>query len=563
MKKILKLSLMVITITLLFMVAMQTSAYAAETISFNVSESVYKAVIGEGTKTYGWKSNLNYVEVEKIREMSNETTHTLVIPIELFEKINTITVTEEVAGLENFTNLETLSITATQKIDLSFLSKLTKLKNLYLKYSDESWYAYTWSAKDDKSKITLPKDILSGVENAKNLEELHIVTSTMQEIDLSYVGKLTNLKSLYIGQHNFQDAPTSQYVSNIKDFSAISTCTKLETISACIVSDKIDFSTLKNMKSLKFLYIYEEDVSYGEFGTNQLREVVGKSKCTGLNFSEISNLTSLENLEVIGVRSINTLNGIENLKNLTSLVMSKCEIKDMSKILNLTNLAYLNLSNNEIKVVPDMSKLTNLTGYNLSKNNLEDVSGVIGLNKTYYSYIDENTILVNTKNKEYALPKIFQQAFLDEMKCKYNIYDRCSYDANGEKIEKEYKDYIELSSGTVNLEIAGGTLSKDNKTAIFPENVKEGDSMCVAINGSMLHETHIVITYRESLKLGDINKDKKIDVNDAIIVLKHITGKEKLTGNDFTRADVTKDSKVDVQDAITILKYIVGKIKSF
>ncbi|MBR1883801.1 MAG: dockerin type I repeat-containing protein [Clostridia bacterium] len=64
-------------------------------------------------------------------------------------------------------------------------------------------------------------------------------------------------------------------------------------------------------------------------------------------------------------------------------------------------------------------------------------------------------------------------------------------------------------------------------------------------------------------KLGDINGDSKIDVNDAIMILKQITGKVKLSDSEFKRADVTKDAKVDVQDAILVLKYIVGKIKSF
>lgn len=65
------------------------------------------------------------------------------------------------------------------------------------------------------------------------------------------------------------------------------------------------------------------------------------------------------------------------------------------------------------------------------------------------------------------------------------------------------------------------------------------------------------------VKLGDINKDGKIDTKDARLALLAYVGKEQLTSTQVKAADVNKDNKVDTKDARQILLYYVGKIKNF
>lgn len=57
---------------------------------------------------------------------------------------------------------------------------------------------------------------------------------------------------------------------------------------------------------------------------------------------------------------------------------------------------------------------------------------------------------------------------------------------------------------------------------------------------------------------GDVNLDKKVDVGDAIIVLRNIVGLVQLTESQETIGDMNKDGKIDVGDAILILRRIVG-----
>jgi len=63
--------------------------------------------------------------------------------------------------------------------------------------------------------------------------------------------------------------------------------------------------------------------------------------------------------------------------------------------------------------------------------------------------------------------------------------------------------------------------------------------------------------------LGDINGDSRIDVSDAILILRNIVGLTELGLSQMSAADVNGDSRIDVSDAILVLRYIVGLISEF
>jgi len=65
------------------------------------------------------------------------------------------------------------------------------------------------------------------------------------------------------------------------------------------------------------------------------------------------------------------------------------------------------------------------------------------------------------------------------------------------------------------------------------------------------------------IKLGDINKDGKINTKDAREVLLAYIGKNKLTEEQRIIADVNKDGKINTKDARQILLYYIGVIKQF
>ena len=57
---------------------------------------------------------------------------------------------------------------------------------------------------------------------------------------------------------------------------------------------------------------------------------------------------------------------------------------------------------------------------------------------------------------------------------------------------------------------------------------------------------------------GDVNGDKSVTVDDAILVLRHIANLETLSGDALTAADMNGDGSVDVNDAIAILSKIAS-----
>ena len=63
--------------------------------------------------------------------------------------------------------------------------------------------------------------------------------------------------------------------------------------------------------------------------------------------------------------------------------------------------------------------------------------------------------------------------------------------------------------------------------------------------------------------IGDVNRDGKVDVLDAIVIQKYAAEKATLDAEQLYIGDVNNDGTVDVLDAIMIQKYAAGKIDGF
>jgi len=71
-----------------------------------------------------------------------------------------------------------------------------------------------------------------------------------------------------------------------------------------------------------------------------------------------------------------------------------------------------------------------------------------------------------------------------------------------------------------------------------------------------------VVVKTNAARIGDVNGDGKINVEDAILILGSITGKSTLTAQQKAVADTNGDGKINVADAIKVLRIAVGLEKA-
>jgi len=71
--------------------------------------------------------------------------------------------------------------------------------------------------------------------------------------------------------------------------------------------------------------------------------------------------------------------------------------------------------------------------------------------------------------------------------------------------------------------------------------------------------THTAFAY----SLGDVNNDGRIDVQDVVIVMRHILGLETLTTAQQEAADVNRDGAIDVRDVVLIMQKTLELIDEF
>lgn len=71
-------------------------------------------------------------------------------------------------------------------------------------------------------------------------------------------------------------------------------------------------------------------------------------------------------------------------------------------------------------------------------------------------------------------------------------------------------------------------------------------------------DTTAKLTITDFVK-GDVNGNGKVDIDDAVCILRHLVDKPNEIFNEAA-ADVNGNDKVDIDDAVMVLKYLVGKI---
>lgn len=103
--------------------------------------------------------------------------------------------------------------------------------------------------------------------------------------------------------------------------------------------------------------------------------------------------------------------------------------------------------------------------------------------------------------------------------------------------------------------------------SIIPKAMTDGATYNVYVstngeNGSLTKVASFQYGTKPEYLVGDANLDNKIDVNDAVYVLRYVANLIDLGTTEMKAADANRDSKVDVNDAVTLLRYVAKLIPS-
>lgn len=124
---------------------------------------------------------------------------------------------------------------------------------------------------------------------------------------------------------------------------------------------------------------------------------------------------------------------------------------------------------------------------------------------------------------------------------------------SGDKIEKIQEGG---SSAVMNISFQA---EKDVDAGEYQVEIKE---IHLSVDGSSEDvrqaNTTAKLTITDFVK-GDVNGNGKVDIDDAVCILRHLVDKPNEIFNEAA-ADVNGNDKVDIDDAVMVLKYLVGKI---
>ena len=129
-------------------------------------------------------------------------------------------------------------------------------------------------------------------------------------------------------------------------------------INSLSVSNKIDFSPIKNLKDTTLQ-------SFSLYGNTSLDKYQLDS------IEGIEEITSLKNIN-IDWTTLTSMPDLSNLTNLETIKITNSSIKDLTPIANCTNLKEINFSNNNISNVKPLENMSNLTTLRLENNSLFD-----------------------------------------------------------------------------------------------------------------------------------------------------------------------------------------------
>lgn len=97
---------------------------------------------------------------------------------------------------------------------------------------------------------------------------------------------------------------------------------------------------------------------------------------------------------------------------------------------------------------------------------------------------------------------------------------------------------------------------------LYPSRLVNGKTYYIYVTNSSASSTAPIgnFSYYAAYKLGDVDSNNVINIDDAMAIINHIVGRATLSGNQLLAANADGNGSVNIDDAMTVINYIVGRI---
>ena len=371
-------------------------------------------------------------------------------------------------------------------------------------------------------------------------------SGTTDEMNWSLNGKgtLTISGKGDMKYYYYSDRPWHKYKDKIKKvvvedgITSISSkafydCPNLTEVSIANTVTNIESSAFSNCTSLKSISFPSNVTKLGDYVL---------SGCTSLeNVSIPGSVTYLGDYAFNGCTSLKSITLPSSITSIGNSIFNNSALETARVYKNSYPLTYCKNNNINYQIIGSFDKATSIQVSNGSCTN-----------------IDDNTELKASQVKTGTDYDSVSQSFDN-----FNLYDIAFY-KDDEKVTID---------GTAIVRIpVGENMNIDKCKVYYNDNGNYVDMNAVYKEGYMEFETTHFSQYiitdtpletESDLTVGDVNNDGKVNVLDAVMVLRHDANIIKLDDSQLKAADVNDDGKVDVLDAVMILRYEAGIIKSF
>ena len=308
----------------------------------------------------------------------------------------------DVSPLSPLTMLEYLDMGGNEIVDVSPLSSLTKLRSLLLgdnaitdvsALSGLTWLEELDLGNEVTSRIDLGNDVvdvspLSGLTRLRHLRlsvkttdlsltdlpaltHLHLAGSVVSQVSLSH---LTSLRQLGI-----ESTMTNLSLADLPSLSTL-------TLRFASVTGRISLSRIPLLRAFRMRFNTTTDLSLIDLPSLTRIDLLGRVE----GRIWLSGLTSLTYLDL--AHSVLEDLSLSDMPSLESLVLSGCDLDDVSILSDLTSLTTLILRDNSITDISALSGLTSLEQLDLSSNTIEDISPLAQLASLTTLYLEDNSI---------------------------------------------------------------------------------------------------------------------------------------------------------------------------